>query len=129
MMHKAAFALLFSFLIFSASASASALFSNSSNASLLISNAKRVLQEVNQSAYLVFSPNLTSAYHYLSLAENASTIQLSSKFANLSITSALKQKSALDGYKQKSFAIMLVLTALFALLLYLCMKPIKSQKR
>jgi hypothetical protein len=98
-------------------------------ANATITQAISVLNQVNQSGYLiVFNPNLTQAY--LDLNRSISLYNTSPAsaviFANRAINEANTQYMLISEYKQISFIIMLAFTIAFALLIVKVMKPVKG---
>jgi predicted PurR-regulated permease PerM len=88
------------------------------------------IQQVNQSAYLIFYPNLAQAYGYLQKAENISKTNTTGAYSLLSKAraSAAQQESNLDSEKQDSLIVMVLLTIITTLLLYQVMKRRKPEK-
>lgn len=86
---------------------------------------------VNGSGYLVFQPNLTSAYSYLEKAKNVSYGDPAAAYAylNKALEAAHAQQGVLARYKDGSFAVLLVLTAVSAFFLYWFSKPISGSSR
>ncbi len=89
-----------------------------------INSTTAYIQQVNESAYLIFYPNLSSAYNYLQKAENVSGTNATMAYVLLSEAraSAAKQQDYLNGEKQVSAAVMAALTIITALLLFQVMK-------
>jgi predicted PurR-regulated permease PerM len=84
---------------------------------------------INQSSYLIFSPNLKNAYTYL---ENASSIYNTSP--GEAVAYALKAKeiaqaqyNAINSYRLISFVAMLAFSIIALYLLLIYMKPVKHR--
>lgn len=92
-----------------------------------INQAIAVLNDVNQSGYLVFYPNLTQAYADLnsSMALYNTSPAAAVVLANKAMYEATAQYDAIGRYRQVSIAVMLVLTAVFAVIIYRIMKPVR----
>ncbi|MGA3020958.1 MAG: hypothetical protein ABSD68_03350 [Candidatus Micrarchaeales archaeon] len=97
-------------------------------ANATINQAIGVVNLVNESGYLIFSPNLTQAY--LDLNRSISLYNTSPAsaviFANKAANEANAQYVLISGYKQISFIIMLAFTTVFTLIIIKVMKPVKS---
>lgn len=90
------------------------------------------VNQVNQSAFLIFYPDLTQAYAYLGQAQQVVSASPSSAvaYSNQAFSIAQQQYSKIGTYRSASLAIMLLFTAIFFLWLYLLMKPLgKTSKR
>lgn len=98
-------------------------------ANTTISQVLDYIQRVNESSYLIFNPNLTTAYAYM---DNASKIYQKSpgqaiQYAYLAKASAEAQYAAISMYKQDSLIVMLFFTAIFAAILYFYARPQKPK--
>ncbi len=91
-----------------------------SQANLTISNVTEYIAMVNESSYLIFSPNLAQAYSYIGKAQNAlnDSPDLAVRYAQLANISAGSAYDAIGQYKNYSLLAMLVFTGVMALLLY-----------
>ena len=100
-------------------------------ANAIIRNATNYINEVNDSGYLVFYPNLTQAYSYLnkSYALYPSSPSGAVYYATLASASAQGQYGRISYYRSASLITVLVLTVVVAALLYLFMRPVKLKKR
>ncbi len=104
---------------------------SSQYANSLITNVSNYIASVNQSSYLIFSPNLTGAYLNLSyamsnLSYNPSAAVLYAERAN---SSAYMQFRSMEYYKTASFPVMFAFTLVMLLLLYKFMIPLKKKRR
>jgi hypothetical protein len=97
-------------------------------ANATINQAVSVVNQVNESGYLIFYPNLTQSY--LDLNRSISLYNASPAsaviFANRAASEANVQYMLISGYKQISFIIMLAFTIIFTLIIIKVMKPVKS---
>ncbi|MCL4372201.1 hypothetical protein M1373_02685 [Candidatus Marsarchaeota archaeon] len=89
-----------------------------------INKTESLLNEVNKSSYLIFYPNLKQAYSDLSKAKSIANEDpgLAENLLNLSYASAQSQLSSINKYRNISFVIMLLLTAVSAVALYRLMR-------
>jgi hypothetical protein len=95
-------------------------------ANTIINNTITIIEAVNESSYLIFSPNLTRAYADLNrsmLVYNVSP-EASIVLANRAANDALTQYSLMSAYKEGSLVVMLAMTAVLALILSKVMKPV-----
>ena len=83
------------------------------------------IQLVNESGYLIFSPNLTQAYNYYYRAVNLSANDPDTAVTLLAQAkqSASQQQQLIYGYRDTSFIVMAVLTVVSALILAYFMWP------
>jgi hypothetical protein len=83
---------------------------------------------VNQSGYLLFSPNLTTAYSDLSEAQNVSRSNPAQALALLAEAhqSAQQQLQYLDSEKNTSFTVLAIITVVLAIALYYVMRRDKK---
>ena len=101
-------------------------------ANFSLAQAESYISSVNQSSYLVFSPNLSTAYSYLNRAQELqnSSPTLAVSYAQLATTQASIAYGQISSYKRYAALITLFLTAWVGALLYVLMKPsAKSDKR
>ncbi|MGC8571829.1 MAG: hypothetical protein ACP5RI_00530 [Candidatus Micrarchaeia archaeon] len=107
---------------------------NSTNKSSVLSNTTFLIQrkevidiinKVNNSAYLIFYPNLSSAYKFISHANNQTLKNLSNALLLLNDAklAAIQQQQHIDSYKGIAFIIMLILTIICLFILYLIISP------
>lgn len=105
-------------------------FAQGYNISASINSTRSYVDMVNQSAYLIFYPNLTAAYGYLDSAVNVS--RTNPAYAQVLLgrarESARIQLAAIDGYRTWSFYILAAASVLFAVLLERLMRPKPSRK-
>ena len=103
---------------------------NNPNVTLAINDTAQYIQQVNQSAYLIFYPNLTQAYSYLNQAKNAS--QKSPSYAQLLLTkaseSAQQQQNILNSEKSDATIAVAVLFFVSTVSLFMAMRPRKNTK-
>jgi hypothetical protein len=99
--------------------------SQGSNMSTAINSTLSYVNKVNQSAYLVFYPNLTSAYNYINNAINVSHTDPAYAYALLheAAGSAGQQLALVNRYRMQSFYVLVVVSAALAILLSRLMKP------
>jgi len=92
----------------------------SAQANASVSMAANYIVAINQSTYLIFSPNLTSAYSYLGKAQslyNSSPIAAVA-YAQLATNAAASSYSQIGYYRNISAIFMILLTVLAGALLY-----------
>ncbi len=99
-------------------------------ANVTINNAYSYVNSVNQSGFLVFQPNLEAPYKYL---DNATAIYKSAPGAaileaEMAQSLARQQYSSMSSYKGASLVIMVLVTALLAIVLAKVMMPVKRKK-
>jgi type VI protein secretion system component VasF len=102
----------------------------SSNISAAINSTSSYIQQVNQSSYLIFYPNLTAAYNYLGMAKNESQLNQDYAFSLLSKAdqSAKTQQALILRYQDVSVYTLAALAVFLAIVLYIFMKPNKKHK-
>lgn len=85
---------------------------------------------VNQSAYLIFYPNLTAAYSYINKAQKLSVSSPDGavSYANLAYSSAQSQYEQLGAYRTESLIAMLFVAAVFLIWTYSIMKRVRQGK-
>ncbi|MEM0106901.1 MAG: hypothetical protein QW582_02485 [Candidatus Micrarchaeaceae archaeon] len=99
------------------------------NANATISNALKIINEANQSAYLIFAPNLASSYHYINEAMAANNSSKAISLAMQAEDSARSEMHRINSYAAISIAVTGLLALAVFTLLYIYMKPIKIQSR
>ena len=84
---------------------------------------------VNESAYLVFYPNLTASYNYIGSAENVSRTNptYARALLGMAMGSAKQQLNAIDAYKSGSLFVLAIATIVVAVLLNRLMRPGKGK--
>ncbi len=99
-------------------------------ANATIQNVSAYVEEINQSAYLIFKPNLTTAYKDLSIAKGnmTSNPNYAVRSANSAYESAKGQYTSIKDYELGSLPIVVGFTIVMILLLYKFMTPIKVKK-
>lgn len=104
---------------------------NSSNMTTAINSTLQYVNKVNQSSYLVFYPDLTTAYNYISLAKNESSFNSTYAYYLLAQArqSAASQEAKIYQYKQISLYVAIALAIVLAVILYLFMQPYKPLAR
>lgn len=93
---------------------------------------RQYVDSVNQSAYLVFYPNLTAAYGYIGEAVNESTsgnISGAYRLLNLSVHSATTEEARIQAYAMESLAVLVAVGACTAALLYRYMRVPRRNAR
>ncbi|MEM0149667.1 MAG: hypothetical protein QXW10_02105 [Candidatus Micrarchaeaceae archaeon] len=98
---------------------------STANANSVIERAISYVNMINQSGYLIFSANLTSAYSYIDDAKkvvNASP-ELAVAYANDAIAAAKAAYSKIGAYRFYSLGIVGVFTLAMGIILYKYMKP------
>lgn len=100
-------------------------------ANATIANVSKYISTINISSYLIFTPNLKSAYAYLSEAK--STYKTSPPAA---VSYALQAEAAaqqaygeLGTYRTISFYAMVAFTIVAAVFLYVFMQPLKFKRK
>ncbi|MEM3181171.1 MAG: hypothetical protein QXS17_03455 [Candidatus Micrarchaeaceae archaeon] len=96
------------------------------SANYTIAKAEAFVQKINESTYLIFSPNLTTAYKYLSEAKKSlnSSPYMAGLYANEAISSSQTAYEKLNAYRYASAAVMLAITiAIGAILVHIMKKP------
>ncbi|MGC8676431.1 MAG: hypothetical protein ACP5T3_02870 [Candidatus Micrarchaeia archaeon] len=106
---------------------------NSSSANATIAKAAAYVYKINESTYLIFQPNLTTAYKYLDKARKAlnESPYLAATYAQYAVVSANRAYNKLNAYRDASAVVMLIITAAIAAALYHVMKRpnAKREKR
>ncbi|MEM3245522.1 MAG: hypothetical protein QXN16_02015 [Candidatus Micrarchaeaceae archaeon] len=97
------------------------------NANVTISNALKIINEANQSAYLIFAPNLASSYYYINEAMAANNSSKAISLAMQAEDSARSEMHRINSYAAISIAVTGLLALAVFTLLYIYMKPIKIQ--
>ena len=100
-------------------------FSQSGNLTAAINRTTAYVNEVNQSAYLIFYPHLTSAYNYISNATNISRTDPAYAYALLAeaMSSAQQELNRINSYRTDSFYALAVISTILAIALYVMMQP------
>jgi len=103
----------------------------SSNLTIAINSTQSYIETVNQSSYLVFYPNLSTAYNDLALARNESSINISDAYMLLGKAkgSAEEAQSRISQYKTISLYLLVIVGVILAFSLYVLMSPSKAPKR
>ncbi len=92
-----------------------------------IATTSAYVNTINQSGYLVFYPNLTASYRYISLAGNQTNSSTAYALLSEARSSALAQNERMSSYKADSlYALALSSAVLLALLYALMRRPSKS---
>jgi hypothetical protein len=97
----------------------------------IINRAQAYVDTVNQSGYLVFSPNLTQAYGYLQNAQGVYNRSPSAAviYANEAVASAKTQYADIRSHWLASLAVMAVLTAVSAIAVIMSMRKVRQRKK
>lgn len=102
-----------------------------SNIGAAINSTAQYIKSVNESAYLVFYPNLAQAYNALGQAENVSRDNSTAAYALLATarSDAQSELQRISQYKQDSLYVMLAVAAfLAAMLAWLMRRPTTKKK-
>ena len=86
------------------------------------------INQVNQSSYLIFYPNLSSAYNEINMARNSSNSITINHLLESAKSSAEQQNNMLNNYRYISFIVMLILVIFSSILLYKLTLPFNSKK-
>lgn len=102
----------------------------SGNLSAAINQTEGFLETANQSAYLIFYPNMTAAYGYLHEAINASETNPTRSYAflNSSVMAASAQLDRIYAYRTESLYALIAGMIVFAVLLRMAMTPVPREK-
>ncbi|MDE1825837.1 MAG: hypothetical protein KGH61_04750 [Candidatus Micrarchaeota archaeon] len=100
----------------------------SAYASSVINQTQAYLDTVNQSAYLIFYPDLSKAYSYLGQAREIYQSSPSGAIENayLARSYATEQYQSISAYRSASLPVVIILALLSLAWLYYVMKPIKK---
>lgn len=103
---------------------------NTAEANANFTSALSYVNYVNQSGYLVFSPNLTAAYSDLNRSAGLlnSSPARSINYSQAARQIATKQFSRINSYKAYSIAAVAAFTLIMAALLLFYMKPLKGRR-
>lgn len=115
---------LFAMLLFSANASG---IYNNSNLTSAINGTQQLIESVNQSAYIVFYPNLTAAYNYLQQARNQTNAANVYLLLSKAKASALQQQARINQYRDVSLFVLSAILVVLCLILYIFMRPYKRK--
>lgn len=99
----------------------------SRQANLTVENATNYVAMINESSYLVFSPNLAQAYSYLNMASH-SPPSSAVLYARLAVRSAQNAYSDIGIYRELGAFGALVFTIIIAFLLYRVMIPVRKRR-
>ncbi|MDE1870426.1 MAG: hypothetical protein KGH71_05620 [Candidatus Micrarchaeota archaeon] len=82
------------------------------------------INQINDSGYLIFYPNLTSAYSYLSKAQQSevSSPESAILYSHMAAAQAQSEYSKISGYKTDSFWIMVFLSLISLIWLFSLMQ-------
>ena len=82
------------------------------------------INQVNESGYLIFYPNLASAYAYIQKAQQSATTSPDTAilYAGMATTQAQAEYSRISGYKTLSFWIMVFLSLISLIWLFALMQ-------
>lgn len=100
-------------------------------ANATVQNVSYYIAIVNESGYLIFEPNLTSANNYLTMAQGntISNPYLAVAYANKAYNLTEEQYNSIEAYKSESLPFIVAFTAAMLILLYKFMIPIKRAKK
>ncbi|MGC8586560.1 MAG: hypothetical protein ACP5K5_03400 [Candidatus Micrarchaeia archaeon] len=101
------------------------------NISTEINMTERYINMVNKSAYIIFYPNLTSAYSYLEKAKNISRSDpaYASELLYDARRSAGEQLASIYRYRNESVLALSVVAVILAIALYWYMRPVTKAKK
>ena len=101
----------------------------SAYASNTINQTQAYIDTINQSAYLIFYPDLSKAYSYLNQARAIyqSSPSGAVEDAYLARNYATEQYQSISAYRSEAVPVVVILAALSLAWLYYVMKPIKKQ--
>jgi hypothetical protein len=101
----------------------------STNITVAINATRQYLEKVNESAYLVFYPNLDYAYNALNDAVKLSRTNTTGAYAllQLATASAAAAQHRIYQYSLASFYVLAIVSVVFAAMLYSLMR--KSRRR
>lgn len=104
---------------------------NQSNAATALGSATAYVNYINESGYLIFSPNLTTAYNYLNKSSGMISTDPANAiaYANAARYGALQQYEKINSYRAYSIIGMAAFTVLMAAILYLYMQPVRKYAR
>jgi hypothetical protein len=104
---------------------------SSSNLTMAINSTATFINNINQSGYLIFYPNLTTAYKDLNLARNESQINPPYAYELLASarSSAQSQENSINQYKSDSLYVLIFFAVVLVIFLYVLMVPLKSSRR
>lgn len=96
-----------------------------------VSSAAYFLQQVNESGYLIFYPNLTQAYANLAMAQSLYNRSPASAiiYANKAVTEANAEYARISDYRDESMVVMAAFTIVFVLLLARVMRPARAARK
>lgn len=106
--------------------------STNSNLSRAINYTASYIEIVNESAYLIFYPNLTGSYYYYNQAINASKSNNSSHAYALLHKArdvADVQLAMINRYRTTSLYVLIAITIILGIILYVLMRPYKVVRR
>jgi hypothetical protein len=96
-----------------------------------IAEAQQYIEKINESTYLIFAPNLTQAYEYLSKAEKAynTSPEEAVLYAKEAMRAAAASYDKLNAYRLYSALVMFAVTVALALLLLHIMRKVPKEGR
>ena len=119
-------------LLFSTLLSSGAYSSGATNITAAINSTRQYLDRVNDSAYLIFYPNLDYAYNALSEAVNVSHTNTTEAFSLLQLATSIATaaQSNLNKYSLVSFYALVIVSVILVIILYNFMKkPMKKPNK
>lgn len=101
---------------------------NASTFNYTLANIANIINTINQSGYLIFYPNLTSAYFYLNASKNKSRTNYSIAYSYLlrAKNSAQQAQVQLGRYQYISILVSILLIAVLFVIIYMLMIPKKQ---
>ncbi len=111
--------------------SSGAYLNGATNITAAINSTRQYLDRINESAYLVFYPNLNYAYNALNESMNVSHTNVTKAFAllQLATASAANAQNRLYQYSTMSFYVLAIVSVALAIMLYSLMKKSNKKRR
>jgi hypothetical protein len=99
-------------------------------ANATIASAYAYINSVNESGYLIFEPNLTSAYQYLNSASELMNSSPQAAITNAQKASALAkyQYESISAYRRQSLVVVTAFSIVMLFALYKVMQPTKTRR-
>ncbi len=117
-------------LLFATLLSSRAYSNASANMTAAINSTSQYIESVNESAYLVFYPNLANAYNVLNASVNASRTNTTKAYAllHLARASAAAAQHQIDQYYSVSLYTLAISSVILAAMLYRLMRKPRSKR-
>ena len=96
-----------------------------------LAQASLYIQNVNESGYLIFTPNLTLAYRYLNMGYAIYNVSPNTAvfYAQQAEQAAQQQYGNISYYRSESVPVLFVFTIALAVILIRIMTPVKNRKQ